>query len=64
MVVHLDTSNKGKGEVISVQTVQTHGAMEVQFLNLTLHGGEGHLHALAATPKGKEVLFSTEQVAG
>jgi len=41
--------------------------MEVQFymfLNLTLHGNEGQLHALAAMPKGKELLFSIEQVAG
>lgn len=67
MVEHLATSTEGKGEVVSVHTVQTHAAMEVQFymfLNLTLHGGEGQLHALAAMPKGKELLFSIEQDAG
>jgi len=51
----------------SLCTLYRHAAMEIQvymFLNLTLHGGEGQLHALAAMPKGKELLFSIEQVAG
>ena len=61
---HLATSNEVKGEVVSVHSVLTHAPMEVQLLNLTLNGGEGQLHALAAIPKGKELLFSTEQVLG
>ena len=67
MVEHLDTSNEGKGEVVSVHTVQTHATMEVQFymfLKVILHGGEGHLPALGTIPKGKELLFSIVQMAG